>query len=327
MRNSIKLSIIVPVYNVEKYLKRCILSIINQDISKDCYEIILINDGSTDSSGEIARSLTSQNDNIRLIEQENRGLSGARNTGLDMARGAYVMFVDSDDTLLPNVVSKILNTAENNNLDVCAYRIIYFDAEGNKHNGSIQPFDPHKIYDGRYALTHGADIGAVWINLYSREMLEKYQLRFLDKIYHQDVDFNLRMYAYVDRIMFTDIIGYCYCYNDTAISRITSSEKAFKHLSDNLIIVRHIRDFAEQNYHGKKIKSFYRKHGNSLLVSNMIAVRKSELLTRNDKLRFFEKMKDLNLYPIIGRTLSWKSSLLVPFLNCRWLYKQMLKWA
>ena len=96
------LSIIVPVYNVEKYLERCIESLIHQDIEPSDYEIIMVNDGSTDHSGIIAEQLTSKYENIILFNQRNQGLSGARNSGLKLCRGKYVMFVDSDDFLEKN---------------------------------------------------------------------------------------------------------------------------------------------------------------------------------------------------------------------------------
>lgn len=319
-----RLSIIVPVYNVEKYLERCVDSLLKQDIDKADYEIILVNDGSTDNSYEIAKRLSNENENIILLTQENKGLSGARNTGLERAVGKYIMFVDSDDMLFHNVISKILNTAENNKLDVCAYRIIYYDADGNKHNGSIQPFAPHKIYDGRYALTHGADIGAVWLNLYSREMLEQYHLRFLDKIYHEDVDFNLRMYAYADRMMFTDIIAYCYWYNESALSRVNSKAKLIKHITDDLTIVRHIRDFSKTDERGKILKGFYNRHGNSLVVACLLRLCKEKALSKTDKLTLFESAKTLKIYPVKGRTLSWKTSVMLPFLNIEWLYRIFL---
>ena len=97
--NDIKLSIIVPVYNVEKYLERCINSLINQDLCRNEYEIIIVNDGSTDYSGDIAKAIQSKVENIHLYEQVNGGLSAARNTGLKYACGKYVIFVDSDDYL------------------------------------------------------------------------------------------------------------------------------------------------------------------------------------------------------------------------------------
>lgn len=113
-------------------------------------------------------------------------------------------------------------------LDVCAYRIKYYDSGGKEIEGAIQPFPADKIYKGSFAVMNGADIGAVWLNLYSNSFINSHKLRFLEGIYHQDVDFNLRMYAFADRIMFTDIVGYSYNYNPNSSTREQSKEKYIK---------------------------------------------------------------------------------------------------
>lgn len=325
MNKDLKLSIIVPVYNVEQYLQECIDSLYQQDIPIEDYEIILINDGSTDSSYELAKQIDSMHENIRLLTQTNQGQSVARNKGLDIARGKYIMFVDSDDGLFPNVIGTILETAENKKLDVCAYRISYLDEQGEAHYGSIQPFDTDKVYNGRYAVTHGADIGAIWLNLYSKEMIEKFHLRFLEGIYHQDVDFNLRMYAYADKIMFTNIIAYNYRFVAGSSTRKPNKKRIIKLLNDDMIVVHHIRDFSMKDEHGKLLRDFYIKHGNSLLVSCLINLYKEKRLNYNDKISLFEKAKTLHIYPIKGRTLSWKTTLISQILNVEWIYKKLLQ--
>lgn len=101
-----KLSIIVPVYNAEEYIEGCVNSLLKQDLSEQEYEIILINDGSTDNSPKLAQKLKEQNNNIVLLSQENKGQSVARNKGMDIAKGKYIMFVDADDKLYPNVIKR-----------------------------------------------------------------------------------------------------------------------------------------------------------------------------------------------------------------------------
>lgn len=312
---TLKLSIIVPVYNVEKYLEQCVDSLLHQDIDKSEYEVILINDGSTDTSYEIAQQLKNSHKNIVLLSQENKGQSVARNRGLDIAKGKYVMFVDSDDGLFPNVIGKVLSVAEENKLDVCAYRIKYADENGIVHLGSIQPFSPNDVYDGKYAITHGADIGAVWLNMYLREMLDKYHLRFLEGIYHEDVDFNLRMYSYANRMMFTDIVAYSYRYVEGSSTRKPNKAREIKLIGDDFCVVRHIRDFSLQDEHGIKLKDFYHRHGNSIVISKLLGLIKNDLLNKEEKLQLLAKLKELNLYPIKGGTLSWKTTILIPLLN------------
>lgn len=325
MDRMLRLSIIVPVYNVERYLEECVVSLYQQDIPVDDYEVILINDGSTDGSYDLAKRLTSTYKNIRLFSQENQGQSVARNKGLDVAKGKYIMFVDSDDGLFSNVLGKLISIAEINKLDVCAYRIKYFDENDKAHNGSIQPFPVDKVYDGRYAVTHGADIGAVWLNLYSSKMLERYHLRFLEGIYHQDVDFNLRMYAYADRMMFTETVAYNYRYVPGSSTRKPNKKRQMKLINDDLTVVRHIRDFSEADERGRALRGFYTKHGNSLLVSCLMSILKEKNFSIEDKLALFETAKKLKIYPIKGCTMSWLSSAMIPFLNKEWLYRTILR--
>ena len=114
-----KLSVIVPVYNVEKYLERCVDSVINQNYPN--IEIILVDDGSKDSSGKICDILAAKDNRIKVIHQQNGGLSAARNTGIDNATGEYIDFLDSDDELLPNVFNDLIPLLEYNNLDLIVF--------------------------------------------------------------------------------------------------------------------------------------------------------------------------------------------------------------
>lgn len=93
--DKIKISIIIPVYNVEKYIEECLISVLNQTMKE--IEIICINDGSTDNSLKILNNYKNKNENIRIVNQENSGLSNARNVGLSLAKGEYIFFLDSDD--------------------------------------------------------------------------------------------------------------------------------------------------------------------------------------------------------------------------------------
>ena len=132
-----KLSIVVPVYNVEAFLKKCVNSLLVQDLPKDDYEIILVDDGSTDDSGALCDALAAEQGNIRVIHQQNRGLSGARNTGIAVAKGVYIQFVDSDDFLESNVLGGLVKRVENNDLD-----ILRFNYQNVFETGGV--FEPNK---------------------------------------------------------------------------------------------------------------------------------------------------------------------------------------
>lgn len=120
-----KVTVVVPVYNVERYLKRCIESLKNQTLKE--IEIVLINDGSKDKSGEICNEYASKYENIKVIHQLNRGLSGARNTGIKVAQGEYIGFVDSDDYVEKDMFERLYNQAKEYSCEIacCGVKNIY----------------------------------------------------------------------------------------------------------------------------------------------------------------------------------------------------------
>jgi glycosyltransferase involved in cell wall biosynthesis len=189
-----RLSIIVPVYNVEKYLERCVTSVFRQNLSEDDFEIVMVNDGSTDDSYHVAQELASRYHQIKLYSQENGGLSAARNTGLKHALGRYIQFLDSDDWLLDDSLRPILKIAEDKDLDICAFRMKVLDNQGRAVSHSYeQPFEFYKIYKGEIVVTHGLHFDSVCSNLYKRSFLNKESLIFAVGLTHEDVEFNSRV--------------------------------------------------------------------------------------------------------------------------------------
>ena len=120
MEKKLKFSLIVPVYNVEEYLQQCIESCEKQNLQKDDYEIVAVNDGSTDGSLDILKGLAERYGNIVVVSQANAGLSAARNAGLEIARGKYIWFIDSDDWIEENTLQGLYDACESENLDCLA---------------------------------------------------------------------------------------------------------------------------------------------------------------------------------------------------------------
>lgn len=172
------ISIIVPVYNVEMYLKECIESIINQ--SYKFLEIILINDESTDKSGEICDEYQKRDKRIRVIHKKNEGVSKARNTGLDIAKGKYIAFVDSDDYIEKEMMETLINNIKKSksNISICGYRIF------NKKNNIVRKSDDklvEEILSSKEALKiifeNNKINGFLWNKLFERELIEKIRLQ------------------------------------------------------------------------------------------------------------------------------------------------------
>ncbi len=123
-----RLSIIVPVYNVKEYLEKCITSILSQTYTD--YELILVDDGSTDGSGEMCDAFALQNDKIKVLHQENHGLAYVRNVGIRIAKSDYIGFIDSDDWIEPEMFAKMLNVADSNDADIVVCRVRLVESDG-----------------------------------------------------------------------------------------------------------------------------------------------------------------------------------------------------
>lgn len=223
-----KISIIVPVYNVEKYLARCINSILAQDFEK--LEIILVDDGSTDNSGLICDEYSVKYTNIKVIHKENQGLGFARNSGLDVAQGKYIMFVDSDDYLESNSVKTLYTDLITNNADTCigGCKRICNKKETIMKNPSIGT-----VYKGEEikrevlskmigALPDGSDslMMSVWRVLFSRDIIENNNLKFPSEREYisEDIIFDILYYCYAKKVVMSEDCGYCYCDNEGTLT-------------------------------------------------------------------------------------------------------------
>lgn len=187
-----RLSIIVPVYNVEPYLKRCIDSILAQTYTD--FEVILVDDGSKDTSGAICDAYAKQDNRIIVIHKENRGLSSARNAGLDVAKGELIGFVDSDDTIIPTMYENLVESLDGQDLDLvcgdtCTVR--------NGREKTKWLYENNRVFLGREALLEnlsGKLDNSVWNKVYKKSLFD--EIRFTEGIHFEDVRI---MYLLLDK--------------------------------------------------------------------------------------------------------------------------------
>ena len=194
--NCPKVSVIIPVHNVERYLRECLDSAVNQTLRD--IEIICVDDGSTDRSGEILTQYARRDDRLRVITQECAGVSVARNRGMEEARGEYIFFLDSDDCILPHAMEQLYDLARKEQLDVLMFAAEkFFDSEWDQRNrdsaGAYErepELTTNRVVQGWELMNlhtrHGKFKGLVWLHLYSRAFLEQEGLRFLNGIIHED---------------------------------------------------------------------------------------------------------------------------------------------
>ncbi len=205
-----KLSFVVPIYNVEQQLTRCLDSILTQTYRD--FEIIAVDDGSTDKSGEILDRYAEKHSEIRPFHKENGGLSDARNYGLDRAEGEYVSFVDSDDFLSPDYAEKMVGTMEKENLDLVLCDYIYYYDSGKEISA---PATRHFAQDPAKDALLAAPMA--WLRLYRRSLLN--DIRFVKGIYYEDLEMTPKMILKTDRIGFVPEGLYYYYQREGSIMR------------------------------------------------------------------------------------------------------------
>ena len=219
------ISVIVPIYNVEKYLPQCIESILNQTLTN--IEIILLNDGSTDRSLSVCEKYATIDKRITLLSHSNIGLGETRNCGIDHAKGSYLAFVDSDDYLEENFLETLYNKALESDADIVETETYNITDSGEKvpqqsfsnisdiklSNNNAAHF--YKSYFFPHIYKHNA-----WDKIYRRQFVVDNHLRFGDnkKIYAEDTWFQLQALFYYPKIAFTSGTHYCYHLRDTSIT-------------------------------------------------------------------------------------------------------------
>lgn len=256
--NTPNLSIIVPVYNVENYLTDCIDSLLNVDIDK--IEIILIDDGSTDSSGKIADRYARQNNKIKVVHQPNGGLATARNSGMKEAKGEYIAFVDSDDWLLKGCLEKIYKESISLNADLIMGNTLFIQPDGKTYN----PFNPipsnicHSVLSGKIIFSELMKSGAyppmVYNFLYKRAWLEK-QTLFFENIVHEDELWTPQAICLAKRVYITNIDFYGYRQREGSIMNTLKKTKRIRdliYISNQLI---HFASTYKFNSPDREVKS------------------------------------------------------------------------
>ena len=271
-----KLSIVVPVYNVEKYVRKCILSFVNQDENYfQGIELIIVNDGTKDNSVEQIRDLVDKYSNITLVNQENKGLSEARNTGMDIANGEYVWFVDSDDWIQPDSLKKLQPYLDgiNDVVVVGAYKV--YDDKKETFNvffDHINSLSGNATYKNGVAQMHTAQF-----SIYRKSFLENNNLRFMPGIYHEDEEFCPKV-SFKSRL--TTYLPYC-LYNlnvstsdgRQSITTVPNPKRAFDSLRVADSLSRFLNEFVDDNLIKSKFDNFI-----SMVINNALSV-----IVRNSK--------------------------------------------
>lgn len=242
-----EISIIIPVYNVEKYLARCLDSVLGQTF--DDFEVILLNDGSTDSSGEICREYAAKDGRIKLFSQTNQGLSMARNNALQQAQGRYIYFLDSDDCIHPQLLQLLHQLAEKEQVDMVCFD--YEECRDGEDPGKGRPLVleqlDYKVFAGDEVLFHGLlkRPYVIYFNVctkfYRRKLLEG--ISFIPKIRFEDVPFVYEVLSRHPKTAIMEAKLYYYTLSPGSLSRASGS---VQHIYDYQTGIMHIYDIYKQ---------------------------------------------------------------------------------
>ncbi len=239
-----KLSVIVPVYNVEKFLPRCLDSLLRQGMEAGEYEIICVNDGSPDNSAQILSEYKQQHPDIfKVITQENQGLGGARNTGMKAAQGEYISFIDSDDYVVDGAFRYLYdNFCKDTKPDVLNFRYRHVFTDGTTLADPDAKPDGEVVYDGDGTEEYNREkIIYVWDNFFRRDFLLEHHIQFEIVVWEDDM-FNFDVYRFHPHLVRVSCnINRYEQFNATSIMRTVNKERVFVQLNDlyyNMITMR-----------------------------------------------------------------------------------------
>jgi glycosyltransferase involved in cell wall biosynthesis len=307
----IKISLIVPVYNVENYIKKCLDSILNQPFKE--FELIVVNDGSTDKSLDILKNYESKYDNIISINKQNEGQGVARNMALDICKGEYIAFIDSDDYIEPNMLISMYNKSLEEDLDIviCNYKIVNINGDRVRYENIV--LNDNEIIDNiecikRFLVTNKIE-GFSWNKFFKKKLFEMNNIRYPKGMKYEDIPTVLSLIINAKRVGFINNELYNYLLRDDS----TTSTHTIGNMQDYIKAICMIGKKLECNcnvfekeyeyYYSKRItnsvwgflKTNNNKEENILFANNMIGninrINKFQIFIHNAYFKKIEAIK------------------------------------
>lgn len=244
-----RLSIITTMYNSAKYLPKCVGSLLEQDIPADDYEIILVNDGSPDNSLEVAREYARAHKNIKVLSHPNKGLAGARNTGLLAATGEYLCFVDPDDYVRPNIYGKLLGIMDEKLLDMLRFNYNMVDEEYKvveKPKGTVLDYSS-RVMDGESFMAERLGYACfVWSYIYRLSFLRNTGVLYKEGAFFDDTNWLPRVCCEASRVDSLDEVCYYYLQRPGSLLNAFSEIAKQKKILGQKELISNLSAFAEQ---------------------------------------------------------------------------------
>ena len=288
-KNKILLSLIIPVYNVEIFIEKALTSVENQTMKN--FEVIIVNDGSTDKSLEVIQSFIKKHNHFHLINQKNSGLSAARNNGLKRARGDYVVFMDSDDFIEPTYLEDLYNACVKNNADVsyCAYYTHFHDINFRIYIPIISKSD---VFAKKIALRRLIrDVSLhyfAWNKCFKRSLFYDNNIEFPD-MYFEDIATTPRLFFYSNKVAILSKGLYNYTKRKGSILQSMNVNK----INDYIKAYAINRNFLEKNNAFDDYKLSFKIFGYRMMLCNYYSIIRIHFICRNFK-GFMKNIKNSN---------------------------------
>lgn len=351
-----KVSVIIPVYNIEKYIKRCLDSVLNQTYSN--LEVICVNDGSTDNSLEILKEYGRKDDRIKVFSKENKGVSAARNLGIKEVTGEYITFIDGDDFVELNMIEDMVNIMKENSADIvkCAYvkDYIYKQIPYNLKLGKeISIYENESMPDLYDFFLNKYILNSMCCQLINASIIKDNNILVnTEYAYGEDARFNYELYSFANKVVLVDKTYYHYFYNDNSATTIKKEDSIVRRIKEAILLYDSLYDYIKkwnietdenkQKIAGRVIKEFvyrsrelfvlagqgYSKSRIEGLVNDMYSsdvLQRSLKINQNDSIQIDGKEAQLYLKCVLSGNMKKYTSLGVNIFKVKRFIKKVLK--
>jgi len=238
------ISLVIAAYNVDKYIEKCLNSCVQQNISDAIYEIIVVDDGSTDNTFSIANRYEKKYSNIKIIQQKNTGLGSARNTGIKNSQGKYIWFIDGDDFIEKNVLENITKTLESEQPDCLVLNYNITDEYGKMLQANVyKPFMDKEIENGAEYYKNNYQMSYSWIYIFKKEIYMKNNIFFKESINMQDSEILPKLLFYTNKLKFFKPAVYNYVQREDSFTNSTNGKKRYKYFQSIIEVKNSLQNF------------------------------------------------------------------------------------
>lgn len=320
-----KLSIVIPMYNAEKYIANCLDSIIDSDLPKGEYEVVIVNDGSKDKGPEIAQKYSSKHNNFVYLTQKNQGQSVARNKGIEACHGEYVWCVDSDDIVCKELSYIFEFLKATKEVDIIKTKMITFSEGQDVKYCQLDGAYTHRI--GRELLLEGFHPASLCSMIVRTSLIMDNDLWLIAGIVSEDVEFSHRIYAFAKHVFTFNYITYLYLYNPSSTTHSEDVGRVINMDLSNIKVSQSFMDFSHLFYENDIKLAIYFEHlSNNVLLGMIFTMIKKRKERRGTTINrtVLNEMKRQGKYPIMGKFDSFKKTIVVKLFNIEFILKRLI---